>query len=285
MKINKIGASVVGLGLILGVGTGLFCVEKIPAGYVGVQYSMNGGVSDEILTQGWHIISPTKKVTRYSVATEQLYMSADEREGSKTNEAFDVACSDGKMNVDFEMSYNFDSQKVPELYSRYRGLSGEDIINNIVRGKIKTYVNEVTSQYTVMDAYLTNRAKLNTDITAKLQEKLGEYGITVESATLSRTEPEEAIKVAITERSKAAQELEAEKQKKDRAEVEAERKKVEAKGEADAMLIKAQGEADANKAIQQSLTPELIQMKEIEKWNGSKATTIVGEGSTAVVTK
>ena len=80
---KTIGGILAGIILIGGVAGSLICTEKIPAGYVGVQYSMSGGIKDEILTQGWHIVSPTKKVTLYSVATETFVMSQDERAGSK----------------------------------------------------------------------------------------------------------------------------------------------------------------------------------------------------------
>ena len=117
MKRGKIGAILAGLVIVVGAVSVAICTEKVPAGYVGVQYSMSGGISDEVLSQGWHIVSPTKKVSLYSVATEQLFMSADEKEGSKDDESFDVVCKDGVLNVDFEMSYSFDAVKVPNIFS------------------------------------------------------------------------------------------------------------------------------------------------------------------------
>lgn len=283
MNKGKIGAILAGI-VVVAVGVGaMLCTEKVPAGYVGVVYSMNGGVQGEVLSQGWHILSPTKKSILYSVATEQLYMSADEKEGSKDNDSFDVVCKDGRMNVDFEMSYSFDMDNVANLVTRYRGMSGKEIINNIIRGKVKTFTNEVTSQFTVLEAHMEKKGELNRMLTEHLKNSLAEFGITVESATLSQTRVDTTIEAAITERSKAAQELEAEKQRRQKAELEAETKKIQAQGEADAALIKAQGEADANKAMQQSITPELIEFKRIEKWNGSEATTVVNGYNPAVV--
>ncbi|MGU8909802.1 prohibitin family protein [Clostridium perfringens] len=257
MSKGKIGSTIIGL-LIIGGAVGLFiCTEKIPAGYVGIQYSMNGGVQDEILTQGWHVIAPTKKVTTYSVATEQLYMSADKREGSKEDDSFDVVNKDGRMNVDFEMSYSFDPDKVPDLYSRYRGMSGEDIINNIIRGKIKTLVNEVTSQYSVLEAHMEKKAEVNKAITKHLRESLSEFGVVVESANLTQTRVDAEIEAAITKRSAAAQELEAEKQKKEKAQLEQETKKIE-----------AETKALENEKINETLTDEMLKKMWIEKWDG-----------------
>ena len=162
------------------------------------------------------------------------------------------------------MSYSFDADKVPTVFTRYRGMSGEDVMNNVVRGKIKTYINEITSQYTVLEAHMEKKAELNGAITTHLKEKLADYGVTVESANLTRTQADAAVEQAIIERSKVAQELEAEKQKQEKAKLEAETKKIQAQAEADAALIKAQGEADANKALQSSITDELIRMTEAE---------------------
>lgn len=263
MKKQKIGAIVVGITLAAGVIGGFICTEKIPAGYVGVQYSMNGGVQDELLTQGWHIVSPNKKVNLYSIKTEQMYMSKEEGKKGE-DESFNIMTKDGQLNVDFEMAYTFDSENVVSLFNKYGGLSGEEIVNTKIRGKIKTLVSEVTTQYTVLEVHMEKKAEVNRAITEYLKEQLRVYGITVESATLSRTQPDEAVQAAITKRSAAAQELEAETLKQEQARKEAETKRIQAQGEADAKLIEAQAEAEANKLLQQSITDELIRMKEAE---------------------
>lgn len=71
---------------------------KTPAGYVGVVYSPNGGVKENALNQGWHFVNPLYKVTEYTVATEQAYLSRDSKEGSKDDDSFYIPTSDG--NID-----------------------------------------------------------------------------------------------------------------------------------------------------------------------------------------
>ena len=282
MKRGKIGAILAGLVIVVGAVSVAICTEKVPAGYVGVQYSMSGGISDEVLSQGWHIVSPTKKVSLYSVATEQLFMSADEKEGSKDDDSFDVVCKDGVLNVDFEMSYSFDAEKVPNIFSRYRGMSGDDIINNVIRGKIKTYTNEVTSQFTVLEAHMEKKGELNRMLTEHLRNMLADLGVEVESATLSRTTASAEVEASITKRTTTAQELEAEKQKQEKVALEAETKRIQAQGEADALLIKAQAEAEANKLLEESISDNLIRMKEAEarmEWGWVEV-----QGATSVIT-
>lgn len=250
--------------LIIALILGVMCIEKIPRGYVGSIYSISGGTSNEVLTEGWHMVAPNKKVTEYSVATEQLLMTKDERDGSEDNESFSATCKDGVLNVDLEMSYHFNAEDIPTIAKRYRGLSGESIVNTRIKSKVRTYVNEVTSQYTVLEAYMDKKSELNTELTAHLKKELAAYGVVVESATLPRTEPDKAIKKAITERSKKAQEVEAAKQEQEKQKILAQTKKIKAQGEAEAAVAKAKGEAEANRMIANSMTPELLKKMEME---------------------
>ena len=250
------------------VGFRMFFIESIEAGTVGIVYAPSTGIQEDLLTAGWHIVSPLKKVTQYSIATEQLYLSSDKKEGSKEDDSFQARCSDGVITVDFEMSYAFDQDYIPTLFQKYRKMSGKDIMENIIRGKIKTYVNEVTSNFTVLEAHMEKKTELNQKLFEHISVKLKEFGIVVESANISNTTVAPEIEAAITERSKAAQELEAEKQKNEKAKVEAERKKTEAEAAKEVKLIEAQAQAEANKLLQENLTTEMLQKMYIEKWNG-----------------
>ena len=101
---GKIGAVILALILIIGLICAVICLERVPAGYVGVVYNMNGGVDGEILTQGWHLVAPTKKVTTYSIGIEQSYLTSDKKGDSKEDESFSIPTSDGKtvrVNLEF----------------------------------------------------------------------------------------------------------------------------------------------------------------------------------------
>lgn len=263
---KTLGGVLAGIILIGGVAGSLICTKKIPAGYVGVQYSMNGGIKDEILTQGWHIVSPTKKVTLYSVATETFVMSQDERAGSKDNESFDLTCSDGVVNVDFEMQYNFDANQVTNVFIKYRGVNGETVISTNLRSKIKTIANEVLSRYTVLEAHLEKKSEVNKALTEALREELGKIGVFVESATLPATRVSESIQNSINARTQKAQELEAEKLNQEKALLEQETAR-----------INAETEKIKNEEISKSLTKEMLMKMAIEKWDG-KLSTVNGSG-------
>lgn len=275
MNKRTIGAIVTATTLIVITVLGFMCIEKIPTGYVGVQYSIANGVSDELLHEGWHLVSPTKKITLYSIATETFVMTKDERAGSKEDESFDVTCSDGTVNVDFEMQYTYLPENVTNVFKKYRGVDGDTVVSTNLRSKIKTVVNEVLSNYTVLEAHLENKTEINKVLTERLRDVLSEYGIYVESATLPSTRVSDEVQASIENRTKKSQELEIEKQEQEKAKLEAETKLIKAKADADAQLIAAQAEADANKAKQSSITDELIRMTEAEarmKWGWVEVT-------------
>ena len=124
MKKGKLGAILLALVLIIGLVCCVVCLEKIPAGYVGVVYNMNGGVDGEVLEQGWHLVAPTKKVTKYSIGIEQSYLTAEDKGDSPKDESFNIPTSDGKtVRVNIEFSYRFDEARVSETFARIRLLS------------------------------------------------------------------------------------------------------------------------------------------------------------------
>lgn len=283
MNKKRIGAIVIGAILVGAIVFTALSTTRIDNGHVGVIYSMNGGVQDDVKTQGWRWIGVGNKAIEYSIRTQQLYMSKDKNEGSEKDDSLNIGTQGGSVNVDFEMSYSFNAETVPNVYKKYGGLSGEDIVNNIVRGRIRGLINEVTSKYTVAEIYIDKREEVNNAITDHLKAKLVDTGIIVERATLPEVRPAKSVIEALEVRSKVAQELENEKQKQEKTTLEAETKRIEAQGEADKKLIQAEAEAKANRVIQESLTPELIEKMRIEKWNGSNANTVVNGSDPKVV--
>lgn len=51
MKKGVLGSIILALIIFGGIAFTLSCAKKVPAGYVGVVYDMNGGIDGEILDQ------------------------------------------------------------------------------------------------------------------------------------------------------------------------------------------------------------------------------------------
>lgn len=266
----------------------LISTTIIPAGYVGVIYNpLKNGVQNTILSQGFHFVNPISKVTKYTVATEQQYLSSDTKDGSRDDESFMVVTSDGKsVRVSIEYSVRFDSEKTPELFTRFRGQSGDQLLSTYVRGKVKTYVSEATSRYSVLDVYGAKRTEINASIYKHVKEKFAKDFIIIDSVNLTEVAVDTETQVAIQQRVTAQQSLEEEKIKRDKAVIVSEKLKIEAEGQANAearsILIKADATAKANRIISASVDDKIIKLEEIKKWNGQKENTTLVNGSAVI---
>lgn len=277
---GKVGAICLAVVIVLAVGLMYLCTERVPAGYAGVVYSMNGGVAENTLSQGWHLVSPTKKITLYSIGIEQSYLTATKDGDSPDNDSFSAPSSDGKgLQMELTFTYRYDADKVANTFTRFKGRSGKELLDSFIKPNVISWTKEVTAKYPVTDILGEKRAELNIVLSNYLSEKFEPYGIIIESASLINIEPDKETKKAIQKKVTAQQELElanieAQTAKvqankdKEVAQIQAEQAKIKAQGEADAKKIAAEAEAEANNKISKSLTKELIEKQKIEKWNG-----------------
>lgn len=271
------------------------CTVRIPAGYVGVVYNMNGGISDKTLTQGFHVISPTQNVTTYSIGIEQSYLTASNDGDSSNDESFEVPSNDGKgLTVDMTFTYRYDADRVADTFTRFKGQSGKDVKNSFIKPNIMSWTKEVTAKYSVIDLLGDKRATLNSELTDYLKQKFEPYGIVIESVSLINIDPDEETRSAVQKKVNAQQDLELAKIEQQTANVNAEKEKEvaitkanqekeTAQINAESKLIEAQAQADANRLISQSLTPELIRQQMYEKWDGKLPTVQAGNDSSIIV--
>lgn len=291
MRKGFIGAVILAVLIVVALMLGVMCTQRIPTGYVGVVYNMNGGVDGEVLQQGWHMVSPTKKVTTYSIGIEQSYLTAEEKGDSPKDESFSIPTSDGKtVKVNLEFSYRFDEERVAETFTMFKGKSGEEIKNTFIKPKIIAWTQEVSANYPVTDIFGDKRTAINAELDVYLREKFNPYGIIIDTVNFTDISVDDETAAAIQKKVNAQQELElanieAETAKiqanKDRevarvqaekdkevAQIAAEKAIIEAEAEAEALRIAAEAEAEANREIASSLTPELIEKIKYEQWNG-----------------
>lgn len=281
--------------LIFAIIVFLFCTVRIPAGYVGVVYNMNGGISDKTLSQGFHIVAPTQNVTTYSIGIEQSYLTSGNDGDSDSDESFEVPSNDGKgLTVDMTFTYRYDADRVADTFTRFKGQSGKDVKNSFIKPNIMSWTKEVTAKYSVIDLLGDKRATLNSELTDYLKQKFEPYGIVIESVSLINIDPDEETRSAVQKKVNAQQDLELAKIEQQTANVNAEKEKEvaitkanqekeTAQINAEAKLIEAQAEAESNRLIAQSLTPELIEKQKYEKWDGKLPTVQAGGNSSIIV--
>lgn len=254
-------------------------------------YNFSTGISDKTLSQGWHFVAPTKKVTIYSIGIEQSYLTSEDKGDSKKDESFSIPTSDGKtVRVNLEFSYKFDSERVADTFILFKGRSGEAIKDTFIKPKVIAWTQEVSAKYPVTDIFGDKRTEINAELDTYLKEKFLPYGIVIDTVNFTDIAVDDETAASIQKKVTAQQELElanieaqtakiqAEKDKqvalieaeknKEAAQIQAEQAKIKAEGEAEAKKIAAEAEAEANKKIADSLTPELIEKIKYEQWNG-----------------
>ena len=263
MRNRIIGGVLAGVVLIGGVTTAIKSSEAIKPGYVGIVYSLNGGIEKDTLGQGLHWFAPWKKVRQYPVSTEQVTMAKNEDKDE--SESFLIPTSDGKtVDVDFDFSYHFDAAELSDTFTTFRGKTHEQIEAEYIKPKMKSYIGEISSQFSVLEIYGEKRGELNAKVLAHAKKKFATAGIDIDSASFTRIDPDAQTDAAIQKRINSQQALEQEKIEKEKAQIIAEKNAIEAQGRADAALIEAQGQAKANKELEQSITPELLKKMEMD---------------------
>lgn len=301
---GKIGAILLAVVLVFGLIAAVVCLEKVPAGYVGVVYNMNGGVDGEVLSQGWHLVAPTKKVTTYSIGLEQSYLTSDKKGDSPDDESFNIPTSDGKtVKVNLEYSYRFDETKVADTFVMFKGKSGEVIKDTFIKPKVMAWTQEVSANYPVTDIFGDKRTTINAELDVYLRERFDQYGIIIDTVNFTDISVDAETAAAIQKKVTAQQELElanieaqtakiqAEKDRevariqaekdKEVAQIRAEQAIIKAEAEAEALRIAAEAESEANRKIAASLTAELIEKLKYEAWDG-RLPTVTGSGGTII---
>ena len=227
---------------------------------------MNGGATGETIGQGWHLVSPTKKIKLFTIGNEQLVLTKDEREGSREDDSFRVSTSDdATIAISFQMSYRFNAENLVDTYKKFKGMSGEDIVERRVKAVMKSKVSEITTDYSLMDIYSGNRSEINHKITEYLNKEFGKsFGIEVLDASIIDVHPDKQLRQTINNRVEALQKKQQAQAEQETAKVEAETALIKAKADAEIAITKAKAEAEANKLKAASITPELIKMKEAE---------------------
>ena len=277
---RAVGIVGVTIAFFLCVAIVFFCTCRINPGYARVIYNMDGGIEGETLTQGFHIVAPWKHVTSYPISTETVYYT---KGNENDDRSINVNTKDGKqVNVSITYAYHMDVESLPKVFEKFRGQNIDVIESGYMKNAMFEAVNNVTSQYSLMELVGDKRPDVNSKIFKKFHDNLVPYGIVIETFNLSDVVPDEATAQAIQNVVNAQNELERSKIERERAEVEAETARIKAKGESDAFIIQAEGQSSANYKLQQSLSQNVIEQRRIEKWNG-ELPKIVGGNENGII--
>lgn len=278
-----VGMAAIAGGIYVGVS-----MTKVDQGEVGVVYTMKEGVQKETLNPGYHWVGPFAKVKDYPVAQQQLVLSnnaADFNEKKLEKDTHVDASADGGMvKMNMTVNYNFIPEQVTSLYERFNGMDGEQIVESKVKNSILAYIKEVTPKFSVMDIYSTKRAEVGQEITKYLNSKLKEeYGINISSALIIDVQLDKELQAKVQAKEQAKQDAEKAELDKQTAIAQGEADKAKAEANKAVTITNAQAEAEANRIVSDSITDNLIKMKEAEAREKHGWVTV--QGADTVVTE
>lgn len=219
-----------------------------------VVFSRFGDVDPKCYPAGFYLYNPlTTSVYHVDVKVQKFEVKAD-------------ASSRDLQNVHTAIVVNFS----------VNGDQCHDLIKNVganfVQQIILPAVEEVTKASTALfpvEKVIQERPKLKKDIEDGLKARLSPYWITVQAVSITNITFSPDFSRAIEQKQVEEQNVQKE---------EFVRQQAIKKGET--QLALAEGQAKANKLLQESLksSPEVLQMKALDKWDG-KLPTYMGSGS------
>lgn len=221
---------------------GLSSVSTVGANRVGIRFNKFSGVSQNTLPEGVYFKIPfVEKI--YTIDTT-VQERTDDNVPIQTHDSQFVSCM---VNV----KYRVDPKDASTIFRNYGTLA--NLNQNIVGNYAQNALNEEFSKYNVIELLGEKRNEAVAKAKENLAEKYQNESITLVELSIKDMDAGEAIEKAISDEAVAKKAAETAKQKQETARAEAETKRIE-----------AQGEADANKILSDSITDELIRMKEVE---------------------
>lgn len=227
--------------LILAIISTFFVV--IPAGKRGVLMEF-GQVKEVILGEGLHPLIPVvNTVEKLSVRVQKQEIIVQ------------AACQDlQNISIELALNWHLDANKI---YLVFQQIGNQNqIIDKIINPSLSEVIKSVTAQYTA-EEMITQRSQVKTEVDTKLRDRLKIYHILMDDLSFLNIHFSDRFQEAVEAKQIAEQEAR-------RAGFIAQKalKKAEAK------VNLAKGEAEANRLLQASLTPEILQRQTLKKWNG-----------------
>lgn len=209
----------------------------------------NGSVSS-VEEDGLHFKAPIfQRVVKVDVRTRKAHTPAD------------AASSDmQRVSAEVALNYHLDETKLEQIYTK----SGMGVESVLIDPRIQEVVKAVVAKYKA-EFLLSQREIVKGEIESALKTSLAPYNIIVEAIQITNFKFSEQYDAAIEAKQTAEQNAQKAKNDLERIKIEAEQKIATAQAEAEAIRIQSQ-------AIQAQGGAGYVQLKAIEKWNGTLPT-------------
>ena len=237
-----------GIIVVLLIILSFFSFTTVPAGHRGVLLQM-GEVKTTVFDEGLHFKLP------FIQTVQPIEVRVQKEESSQTAASKDLQ----NVTTTMAVNYSIDSGSVNKLYQDI----GMDYKGRIIDPAVAEALKAVTAQYTA-EELISKRPEVSAKIKEMLEVKLTKYYMKLEEINIKEFAFSEEFNKAIEQKQTAEQNALKASRDLDRIKI-----------EADQQIAQAQAEAEALRLKKAEVTPELIQLKQIEvqekalqKWDG-----------------
>jgi regulator of protease activity HflC (stomatin/prohibitin superfamily) len=241
-------AGAVLFALWAGLHTAFASIKPIEAGHVGVVYQFGEIVGQKGV--GLQFIAPWQEIRTESIQVQRHRFDDITAFSAETQDVF----------VRATVNYSVRPSAVQGLYRQV----GRNWFDRLIEPRVFNFFKEETVKYSTVDVG-PNREQIRTAVRNRLATELEPFSIQIDDLLIDNIDFSPEFKAAIEAKQIATQDALREQERIRQRQFEAEQAVAQAKGEADAIRERAAGQADANRALSQSLTPEVIQFQALEK--------------------
>ena len=241
-----IGIGVVAIFAIILI---LMSTKIVSTGEVGVRTRLGKAIGlDE---PGFHVLVPFIDSVKIMETREQT-----------VEKTYSVSSKDMQtIQMTLNVQYSIGSE-ILDLYQKF----GTSYKERLIEPRIAETLNAVSAQYTI-EEFITKRNEMAKNLLDEIMVDFKDYGVIVAACSIIDHDFSDQFDQAIERKLVASQ---------DALTALNELEKVKANAEAE--ITKAKATAEANKYMQQSITPLLIQKMYIEKWDGKLPQIQSGDG-------
>ena len=225
----------------------------VPAKTVGIKVSAFNGIQQETLQTGYYLKLPF---------VDKVYMMPTSVQ-TRSMENITTQTKDGQwLSTNIDVKYRVDKKKAMSVFSDYTDL--QNVNDNVISPAVQRAIESVTGEYDIFEILGSKRTEVYTKIDEALMNRFQQDNLEFVSFTITDQDAGDDIEKAIKDESVKQKQVDSARQDQEKAKIEAETRKVQAQGEADAEVIRAKGQAQANNELSNSITDQLIRMKEAE---------------------
>ncbi|MGN0637389.1 MAG: prohibitin family protein [Huintestinicola sp.] len=253
-KTGKIVGGVIAAAAVLIVALNSF--TSVEAGHSGVVLTF-GKVSEAVLSEGLHVKIP---FIQQIIQIDNRVLKAEVDCSSASKDLQTVSST-------IALNYRVRNEASAKIYKEV-GLSYENVIINPA---IQECVKAVTAKYTA-EQLITERQIISDQMKELLNEKISSYGLELEIFNIISFEFTAEYNAAIEAKQTAQQNALKAEQDLQRIKVEAEQTVAQAEAEAEAYRLKSE-----------QITPQMIAMEYIDKWDGKLPAVAGGDSSSMLI--